>query len=284
MLSPTRPIGADIVAMFLSLSAVLVSYLVAERIYEGLPHIEDEMAYSWQAQVYASGQLTIPSPKYPSNFMIPSVVDYQGQRFAKYPPGWPMMLAFGLRLGIRNWVNPLLAGLAVWLTYRLGQKLFGRSQGMLAAFLTTVSPFFLMNTASLMSHTWALVLTLAFAISWLDTFSAPPLGTQREKNNQFVNWTQHAADVPPKWMTGIVAGLSLGNLVLVRPLTALGVAIVFFIHGLILLCSSDQVVRVRVLSVYLLAMAVGTLLMVWQFAITGNLWLNPYILWVKYDS
>jgi asparagine N-glycosylation enzyme membrane subunit Stt3 len=76
------------------------------------------------------------------------------------------MLAIGTALGIRAWINPLLAGLAVWLTYRLGQKVFGAAVGILAAFLTLTSPFFLMITGSLLAHTWSVFLTLAFSLGW----------------------------------------------------------------------------------------------------------------------
>jgi hypothetical protein len=50
-----------------------------------MAHIEDEMAYVWQAQAIASGHLTIASPPIPKSFLIPFVIDYAGQRFGKYP-------------------------------------------------------------------------------------------------------------------------------------------------------------------------------------------------------
>ena len=279
----SRLFRADFLALFLSLTVIFASYLVAERIYECLPHIEDEMAYAWQAQVYADGQLTIRAPKYPSSFMVPFVVDYHGQRFAKYPPGWPVVLALGIRFGIRPWINPLLAGLVVWLTYRVGQKLIGSACGVLAAFLTASSPFFLLNAGSLLAHPWSLVLTLALALSWLDTFNVIHHRTQAEKNDHSVGSTRDEDSHPLKWMTVLVAGLSLGLLALTRPLTALGVALAFFVHGLILFWRGDHSVRLRVLSIGLIAAVVAALVFVWQFAVTGNLWFNPYTLWWKYD-
>ncbi len=102
--------------------AVFAAYRVHDRVFEGMAHLEDEMAYLWQAQVIAQGQLTVPSPPNPKSFLFPFVVDYNGQRFGKYPLGWPVVLAIGERLNLRHWVNPLLAGLGVWLTYLLGRK------------------------------------------------------------------------------------------------------------------------------------------------------------------
>ena len=118
---------ADKFAIFLSLLAGLVSYWVADRYYENLAHLEDEMAYVWQAQVIARGHLTVPSPSYPDSFLWPFIVDHNGQRFGKYPPGWPAALALGVRLGVRDLVNPLLAGLGIWLIYRLGKRTMGET-------------------------------------------------------------------------------------------------------------------------------------------------------------
>ncbi|MFN2153155.1 MAG: hypothetical protein ACK2T5_16235, partial [Anaerolineales bacterium] len=120
-------------ALILALLAILLSAWVSLNIYEGLAQLEDEYAYQWQAQVTAQGDLKIPSPPKAKGFIIPFVIDYQGERFGKYPLGWPVVLSFGERLGLIRLVNPLLAGLAVWLTYRLGQKLLGVKVGLLAA-------------------------------------------------------------------------------------------------------------------------------------------------------
>ena len=41
----------DRAALLLSLLAVLAGFLVHRQVFDGLAHIEDEMAYLWQAQV-----------------------------------------------------------------------------------------------------------------------------------------------------------------------------------------------------------------------------------------
>jgi 4-amino-4-deoxy-L-arabinose transferase-like glycosyltransferase len=135
----------DRIALLLSLLAILVTYLVTDRIFEGIPHLEDEVAYVWQAEAIAGGKIAVPSPPQPKSFLVPFVVDYDGLRFGKYPPGWPLVLAIGVKLGLRFLVNPLLAGLGVWLTYLLGKRVFGEVVGLLAAGLTLTSPFFLIN-------------------------------------------------------------------------------------------------------------------------------------------
>ena len=260
----------DRVALVLSLLGVLVSYIVADRIFQRMAHIEDEMAYVWQAQAIARGRLTVPTPPDPKSILVPFVVDYNGQRFGKYPLGWPVTLALGVRLGLRDWINPLLAGLGVWLTYLLGKRMFGEPVGLLAAALTLSSPFFLMNSGSLLSHPFGLFLSAAFALAWLDAFGQPA--------------------APRRWLPVLTAALCLGLLALTRPLTAVAVGLPFGLHGLYLLVRGDAdpalrwLVRRRVLALGAIALFLASIHIVWQYAVTGDPFLNPYTLWWKYDQ
>jgi hypothetical protein len=266
---------SDRIALFLSLIAILVSYWVTIRVFQSMAHIEDEMAYVWQAQAIARGHLTVPSPPEAKSFLVPFVVDYNGQRFGKYPLGWPIILAVGVFLGLRSWVNPLLAGLGVWLTYRLGQRVFGEAVGLLAAALTITSPFFLMNSGSLLSHPLGLVLSAAFALAWLDAF-----WNDWRQND----WREKERPRWHPWLPTLIAGLSLGVLALTRPLTAVAIGLPFGIHGIYLLFKGDTSTRWRVLTVGLISVGLGALLFVWQYAVTGDPLLNPYTLWWPYDK
>ncbi len=261
----------ELIAFLLSLAAVIAAGLITQQVFEGVPHVEDEMAYVWQARAYAGGQLTVPTPPDPHSLWVPFVVDKDGRRFAKYPPGWPMVLALGILLNARAWVNPLLAGAAVWLTFRLGQKISGNTAGLLAAGLTLTSPLFLINSASLDSEPFALALSLAFALAWLETFD---LGR-----------SDPSGSTPsiPRWLTVAVAGLSLGLLALTRPLTAVAVALPFIVHGLVLVGRAGWGTRLWVAGIGALALGVGALLLVWQYRVTGNPLTDPYTLWWSFD-
>ncbi len=254
----------DRIALVLSLITILVTFYVTEEYFEGIPHLEDEIAYVWQARAIADGNLTVSSPPQARSFLVPFVVDHNGQRFGKYPLGWPVVLAIGVLLGIRSLINPLLAGLGVWLTYRLGKKIFGETVGILAAALTLASPFFLMNSGTLLSHSFGLVLSTAFTLAWIDGFGN--------------------LEAPRRILPTVVAGMTLGVLVLTRPLTALAVALPFVIHGIYLFIRADWRTRRHVLAVGFLALAVSALTFLWQFAVTGDPFLNPYTLWWPYDK
>lgn len=157
----------------------MIAAWVSDDVFERIPHIEDEFAYLWQAEMMAQGKISQPSPETPRAFPVPFVVDHDGQRFAKYPPGWPAALSIGARVNIPWFVNSLLAGLSLWFIYRLGTKILGRGVGLLAEFLTLSSPMFLMLSGSLLSHKLSLCLALVFQLAWLDSF--PLRGVLREQ-------------------------------------------------------------------------------------------------------
>lgn len=254
---------ADRFALLLSFLAVLAAFLVHDRIFERMAHLEDEMAYVWQAQAIAGGTLTVPSPPSPKSFLFPFVVDYNGHRFGKYPIGWPVVLALGEKLGARHLVNPILAGLSIWFTYLLGKRIFGQTVGVLASILTLTSPFFLMNSGSLLSHPLGLVLSLAFVLAWLDAFVYQTTS--------------------PRWLPVLSASAALGLLALSRPFTALSVGLPFAFHGGYLLLRSNPITRRMLILLGLTTLAMTTLHFVWQYAVTGDPLLNPYTLWWEYD-
>ncbi|MCD6401031.1 MAG: glycosyltransferase family 39 protein [Anaerolineales bacterium] len=255
---------ADLIALLFGLMAILVNGWIANNIFEDMAHLEDEFAYLWQAQVIAKGELTVESPPHPGSFLVPFVVDYQGHRFGKYPLGWPVILSFGVRLGMRNLVNPILSGLSIWLIYQLGKRVFGETVGLLAAGLTLTSPFFLINSGSLLSHPWGLFLASAFALSWMDAFGK--------------------RSTPVGWLPIITAGMTLGVLALSRPWTMISIALPFGIHGITLLIKGDWRTRKQVLVIGVIALILSSMHFLWQYAVTGDFLMNPYTLWWKYDK
>ena len=82
----------------LTLLAFAAAAAMAWFVFEGLPHLEDEMAYLFQARVMARGALWAPVPDNAAPFWVPFVLTLGGRRFGKYPPGWPAVLAQGEHL------------------------------------------------------------------------------------------------------------------------------------------------------------------------------------------
>ena len=88
-----------------------------------------------------------------------------------YPPGLPLLMAAARRsLGRAAlfYVVPVLGALAVWMTFRIGERLHGAATGALAAVLLASSPIFLYQVMQPVSDVpaaawWAVCLALALA-------------------------------------------------------------------------------------------------------------------------
>ncbi len=238
-----------------AVATAAISYFAFER----LAHLEDEVAYLFQARTMAMGRLTVPSPSQPDAFWTPFVLDHRGQRFGKYPPGWPAVLGLGELAGLAWLVNPLLSALALYLVYRLGRTLYDERVGLVAATLGLLSPLFLVLGASYLSHMVALV--------WLLLFSLWFVWTAQGRSGSYA----------------IGAGLALGLVFLTRSLTAVAFAAPFALYALVQVVRREQEYWPRYLLVALGGGAVALLLPVYQWAITGDPWLNPYLLWWPYD-
>lgn len=183
--------------------------LIATLVFELVPHCEDEAAYLFQAQVFAAGKAYAAAPAHSECFQPPSfVLEREGRRFGKYPPGWPALLAAGVLLGQPWWINAACAALTVALTFRLGCAISGPRTGTIAAGLVTLSPFVLILSGSLMSHAACLVFVTAFFccfhrychIAYMQKF--PKTGRL---------WA---------WAAGVLLGVAFT----IRPLTAVAVA------------------------------------------------------------
>jgi len=256
-----------LLAALIAIGACVAAAWASLAVFERIPHLEDEFANLWEAELMAGGEISVASPEFPRSFMVPFVVDHEGLRFGKYTPGWPALLSLGARVGAPWLVNALLAGAAAWLAYRLGLRFGGPAVGLLAALLVATSPMFLLLSASLMSHPLSVFLALTLTLGWLDGVVAAP----RQPG-------------VPRALPVAVAGLSLGLLALTRPLTAVGVGLPFGIHGAWLLVRGGRDARRALLRVGALALAVAALLLVWQWALTGDALRNPYTLWWPYDQ
>jgi 4-amino-4-deoxy-L-arabinose transferase-like glycosyltransferase len=242
--------------------ALLATAAVAFFAFERLPHLEDEVAYLFQARTMALGRLTVPSPSQPESFWTPFVLDYKGQRFGKYPPGWPALLAAGVLAtgGAAPWlVNPLLAALALYLVYRLGETLYDRRTGLLAAALGLTSPLFLVLSGSYLSHLASLVWLLLFSLWFI--------------------WTTQGKS---RWFA-VGAGLALGMAFLTRSLTAVAYAVPFVAYSVVQVVQRRPSPWFRYVLVALAGAGLAALLPVYQWAVTGDPWLNPYLLWWPYD-
>lgn len=256
-----------------------LALLIASRVLERVPHVQDSVTYLFQAQTLARGSLAAPAPPMPDFFAQEFLLVRQGKWFGKYPPGFPLLLAVGVRLGVPWLVNPLLAALSLALLFQLGRKLYGWDVGVITAVLALTSPFFVIMTGTYMAHVAELFWVLLFMVSWLQVVG----GKKR----------------PFFW--SLLAGVALGMALLTRQFAAMAVGVPFSLLTLLEIVSRKGVkaqrkmfdlcvfaplreIKMRQLAVVglLTAVAVG-LLLAYQWRVTGNPWLDPRLLFWPYD-
>lgn len=161
------------VAMGAGLAALLLSYAVQERLFEGIPHVTDATSHLFQAKIFNQGRMYAPVPPCPDAFWQPNVVmTTSGKWFTKYTPGQALLLAAGMRLGFLSWVLPLCLALTVVLLGRMLEDHSGRVEARAFMVMFALSPLALLLGGSYMSHVPALALAAAGLFVWLKSRSA----------------------------------------------------------------------------------------------------------------
>lgn len=204
-----------LVAVLVAYCAMLAAFWVQDSVFEDLPKLEDEIAYIYQAKIFAGGRVYMPvrepARAYWQPFMIEcgnqvetkfDLDECAGKVFSKYPPGWSLILAGGYLLHMEWAVNPLFFMLTIALTYRLAREIFGEAAGVLAAILLAASPIAWLNSGTWMAHPAAMFFTV------LALYGIWRLEHRRRR-----------------WLWAVLAGMALGMLVAIRPLTGFSLAL-----------------------------------------------------------
>ncbi len=253
--------------------AFAASAIISQTVFERLPHLEDELAYTYQAKIFANGNLVIDTPQPRRAYWQPFLIDYAqtGKRFGKYPPGWPALLAAGYYLGQPWIISAFFSALTVGVVFRLGKEIFHDDVGMIAAGLTAFSPMALLLNSTLMGHTAALNMFTWFMYSYWRL----ELTTQRQQYRQAAWW-------------GIVAGVMMGLLVVNRPLTAIGITAPFILWSSlrvlkVLALSRDWPHLVPLVLIAVLTTLIGLAIPIFNYAATNNPTENLYLLIWDYD-
>jgi len=187
-------------ALFVFIFTNLISFFIFEHI----PHINDEIVYVFQAQIFKLGKLYHASPCGRESFDFTHMIN-NGKWYSQYPPGYPMLLLIGLLLNAPWLVNPLFAAFSIIAFYYLGKEIYDEQVGLLAAVLGSISIWFLLMSSSMMSHTTCMFFFTVFLLFLFRSLKKPSV-----KN-------------------GLLAGVGLGMVFLIRPYTALFISIPFLL-------------------------------------------------------
>jgi Dolichyl-phosphate-mannose-protein mannosyltransferase len=102
--------------------------------------VHDEAAYLLQAKLYAAGRWTAPPAPIPE-FFEQLYVFVSPFTAAKYPPGFPLALVFGVWLGAPLAVPIVLVGISGGLLFALARDVANESVAALAWLLWTTTPY-----------------------------------------------------------------------------------------------------------------------------------------------
>ncbi len=177
------------------------SAALAWLVFERIPHIPDSIAYAVQARTYASGRAFLPVSPAREPFDLFLLMNDGEKWFSIFPPGWPLVLALGMKTGVAWLVNPALGAVGVLLAHALVRSWFSQGAANLVAVLMALSPAYLYVSASLMSHPFSIVCALTALLA-----------------------VHRARAGNPLW--GGAAGLAVGALFLTRPIEGVVVGLV----------------------------------------------------------
>ena len=204
-------------ALALGAAAALGAWSVQGALFGHLPHITDAISHTFQARIFAGGDLWAPAPPTPAAFaQYNLVISPEGKWFTKYAPGHALLLAPGAALGLEHLVLPLAWGATVALFFVAVVRFQPRGESLLAAALLAGSPLGLLTAASFMSHTTFLFFCTAAFCLGTRGLEAPGRAVGRSLGaGALAGWAalSRPQDVP-------AAALFVGLLILIVPSSA----------------------------------------------------------------
>jgi hypothetical protein len=240
-----------VAAVWAGLLSAAAGYWVFERV----PHIADSVSYYFQAKHFAAGQLYLPAPPDEASFVVDQTIVEPTKWYGYGVPGWPLLLAAGVWLGVPWLVNPVLGGLLLVAGHALLRHVYDRGTANVAVLLLAFSPWLVFMSGELMPHPLtALLATLAM----LSFERATGRGAQTSR------WA-------------IAAGLTMGLLALTRTfdaaLVAAGVGLAALLDGRL-----RRAIPAAALAA-LVAAPVASTAFAYNRAVTGQATYPPHLAW-----
>jgi hypothetical protein len=191
--------------------AFALANLISLAVFQHIAHIPDSISQLFQARLFASGHLYLPSPHFREFFDSLHVIN-NGHWYSQYPPFHSVLLMLGVLVGMPWIINPLLGALTAPVVYLLGREVYGERTGRVASVLACLSPFIINMSSEFMNHTSTLLLLTLALLFFFRLLKSGRI--------------HHA----------LLAGLFLGLAADTRPYTALAMMAPFAVYALDALC------------------------------------------------
>lgn len=168
----------------------------AHSVIGGVPRVFDAFNYWFQAKNFSVGQWYAPVPPVPEAFKFPFIIMREGRWYGSVYPGYPLLLAPGIKWNVDWLVNPAIGALSLSCIYLAVREVVNKPMARVAVVLGVFSPFFRMMNAIFMAHAPVILwVSLAVYSLW--------------------RWSK-MKDETPRWIP-LLAGVSLGWIYITRP-------------------------------------------------------------------
>ncbi|MBN2053844.1 hypothetical protein JW905_02905 [bacterium] len=222
---------------------------------DGIPHVQDSVAQFYQARIMAAGRLWMPAPpqQFRDFYTCEFIIMHGGRVYGKYFPGFSVLLAPFMLLGVPWLLNPLAAAAALAIMYHLTRRPLGEGIARGAVLLGLASPFYWGLAGSGMSHTTCLLAAALMLLAW-------------ERGRRAPN---------DRW--GFLLGTGLAFLLLNRQLLALAL---FFPISLVMLLDlrRDRRHLRQIFQTAIPAIAALAILMGYNYLVNGGPFITGYTL------
>ena len=160
----SRVIDRSLLSAILIISITFIgTILIAYFALHGFANSGDEYVYLYQAKTLSEGKLWNEAHPLPDFFLYSHIPQHEAISVGRFPPGWPLILSLPYALNIPPlWLNPVLAGVTLWLFYSFGSRYYGHRVALWALIALAFTSFYLFNSASYFSHNACLLMVIGF--------------------------------------------------------------------------------------------------------------------------
>jgi hypothetical protein len=240
--------------LFLALTITLSWELFMFR-----PSYDDSLVQYIQGKIYAQGEFFIKHPLQ-EFFQTKLMINTKEQWYSIWQPLHAFFISLGFRVGAPWIANPMLGGLTLVAIYFLARRVAGEKTARLAALLTLFCPFIFFMSSEYMVHATSLLFSALFLLFFFEMRHAI----------EFKNQTDAAC-------FALLVGLSIGMVFLIRPLTGVGVMLLFVVFFLYELWKKPKDHLPSMLAIGLGFAVCGCIQIWYNLNTTTDWWLAPYV-------
>jgi hypothetical protein len=214
----------------------------------------DEWSFLFQADTFTKGEVFKESRGITDRLLFYLHIGVtDGKIYSIMFPGWPLLLALGVRLGLPGIINPLISLITLIFIYRAGKDFFNRRVGVLSAVICLLSPFYLFNSGSYFSHPAGLFWGVGAV------------------------WLFYRAVKGSSPGAAFFSGLFLGLELLTRPYDAIAIGLPMAAFGIYAICKEIGLKRgLQLAALFLVGAGIGAAaLLAYNNAVTGSPWVAP---------